>query len=62
MLIYASCARTAGANMLSPNGHTLNTWTSILSLQPPRSSIGTIIAYVLTHTDFAGKKLREFTA
>lgn len=79
VLVYASFARTAGVNVLSPAGYTLNNWTSILSLALPRQSIGntfvlsisaatiggiigTLIAYVLTRTQFAGKKLLEFSA
>jgi iron(III) transport system permease protein len=79
VLIYASFARTAGANMFSPEGYTLNNWASILSLQLPRQSIGntfilsisaatiggilgTIIAYVLVRTRFAGNRVLEFAA
>jgi iron(III) transport system permease protein len=79
VLVYASFAKTAGINMFSAAGYTLGNWTSILSLQLPRQSIGntfilsisaatiggvfgTIIAYILTRTNFAGKKLLEFSA
>jgi iron(III) transport system permease protein len=78
-LVYASVARTAGANMFSADGYTLNNWQSILSLQLPRQSIGntlilsisaatlggvvgTIVAYVLVRTKFAGNPLLEFSA
>jgi iron(III) transport system permease protein len=79
VLVYASFARSAGVNMFSPQGYTLNNWAAILSLQLPRASIGntfvlsltaatlggilgTIIAYVLIRTRFAGNKLLEFAA
>ncbi|MCA1644160.1 MAG: iron ABC transporter permease [Chloroflexi bacterium] len=78
-LVYASVAKTAGANLFSADGYTLNNWASILSLQLPRQSVGntfvlsitaatvggvfgTIIAYVLVRTKFAGNKLLEFSS
>jgi iron(III) transport system permease protein len=78
-LVYASVSKTAGVNMFSADGYTLNNWQSILSLQLPRQSIGntlilsitsatvggivgTLVAYVLVRTKFAGHKVLEFSA
>ena len=39
MLIYASFARTAGVNMFSPVGYTLNNWINVFSLNLPRQAL-----------------------
>jgi iron(III) transport system permease protein len=53
-LVYASVARTAGANMFSADGYTLNNWLSILSLQLPRQSIGNTFILSITAATVGG--------
>jgi iron(III) transport system permease protein len=43
VLVYASFAKTAGAQMLSPDGYTLNNWIAMWELSLPRQSIGNTI-------------------
>jgi iron(III) transport system permease protein len=54
VLVYASFARSAGVNMFSPEGYTLNNWQSILSLQLPRTSIGNTFVLSLSAATIGG--------
>jgi iron(III) transport system permease protein len=54
VLVYASFAKSAGVNMFSVDGYTLNNWTSMLSLQLPRTSIGNTLVLSLTAATLGG--------
>jgi iron(III) transport system permease protein len=54
VLVYASFAKSAGVNMFSPDGYTLNNWTSMLSLQLPRTSIANTLILSLTAATLGG--------
>jgi iron(III) transport system permease protein len=54
VLVYASFARTVGVNMFSADGYTLNNWSSILSLQLPRQSIGNTFVLSITAATVGG--------
>jgi iron(III) transport system permease protein len=79
VLIQSSFMRTAGVNLFSPVGYTLENWDSILSLKLPQTAlmntlilcvasstvgmlVASLIAYVVTRTDFRGRKALEIAA
>jgi iron(III) transport system permease protein len=54
VLVYASYARTAGVDMLSAEGYTLNNWIAMVELSLPRQSIGNTIILSLGAATIGG--------
>jgi iron(III) transport system permease protein len=54
VLVYASFARTAGVDMLSAEGYTLNNWIAMVELSLPRQSIGNTIILSLGAATIGG--------
>jgi iron(III) transport system permease protein len=54
VLVYASFAKSAGVNMFSADGYTLNNWQAMLSLQLPRTSIGNTFVLSITSATLGG--------
>jgi iron(III) transport system permease protein len=79
VLIQSSFMRTAGVNLFSASGYSLENWQSILSLRLPQTAlantlilcvasstigmgIAALVAYVVTRTQFRGRKALEVAA